>query len=98
MTRGPHMARAYLDWNATAPLRPRARTAVMAACELTGNPSSVHAEGRAARTLIERAREEVAALVGAEPRRVIFTSGATEANMLVLTPNIDLGEERRPRD
>src|SRR6202165_2974870 len=92
------MARAYLDWNATAPLRPQARAAMIAACELTGNPSSVHAEGRAARALIERAREEVAPLVGAEARRVIFTSGATEANTLALTPHIELGSDRRPRD
>src|SRR5258708_37021364 len=92
------MARAYLDWNATAPLRPQARAAMIAACELIGNPSSVHAEGRAARALVERARAEVAALVGAEARRVIFTSGATEANMLALTPHIELGSDRRPRD
>jgi cysteine desulfurase len=92
------MARAYLDWNATAPLRSQARAAMIAACELIGNPSSVHAEGRAARTLIERAREEIAALVGAEARRVIFTSGATEANMLALTPHIELGSDRGPRD
>ncbi len=92
------MARAYLDWNATAPLRPQARAAMIAACELRGNPSSVHAEGRAARALIERARAEVAALVGAEARRVIFTSGATEANTLALTPRIELGSDRRPRD
>ena len=92
------MARAYLDWNATAPLRPQARAAMIAASQYTGNPSSVHAEGRAARALIERAREEVAALVGAEARRVIFTSGATEANMLALTPHIELGSDRRPRD
>jgi cysteine desulfurase len=92
------MARAYLDWNATAPLRPQARAAMIAASQHTGNPSSVHAEGRAARALIERAREEVAALVGAEARRLIFTSGATEANMLALTPHIELGSDRRPRD
>src|SRR5919108_6605894 len=91
-------ARAYLDWNATAPLRPQARAAVVAACELMGNPSSVHAEGRAARALIERAREQVATLVGADARRVIFTSGATEANMLALTPQIQVGSDRRPRD
>jgi cysteine desulfurase len=78
--------RAYLDWNATAPLRPEARAAVSAALELTGNPSSVHAEGRAARRLNEDARAEVAALVGAEPKNVVFTSGGTEANMLALTP------------
>ena len=78
--------RIYLDWNATAPLRPQARTAVLAALDAAGNPSSVHAEGRAARRLIEHAREEVAALTGAEPRNLVFTSGGTEANMLALTP------------
>src|ERR1700730_17599110 len=92
------MARAYLDWNATAPLRPQARTAVLNACDLAGNPSSIHGEGRAARAVVERAREQVAALLGAEARRVIFTSGATEANLLALTPKIELGGERRPRD
>src|SRR5438093_8494819 len=92
------MARAYLDWNATAPLRPQARAAVLEACELTGNPSSVHAEGRAARAIVERAREQLAALVGAQARRVIFTSGATEANMLALTPRIEVGGDRHPRD
>ena len=56
--------RIYLDWNATAPLRPQARAAVLAALDVSGNPSSVHAEGRAARRLIEEAREQVAALVG----------------------------------
>ena len=78
--------RIYLDWNATAPLRQQARAAAMAAFEIAGNPSSVHAEGRAARRLIEDAREQVAALVGAEPRNVVFTSGGTEANMLALAP------------
>lgn len=76
--------RVYLDWNATAPLRPEARAAMVAV--LDGNPSSVHAEGRAARRRIEEAREKVAALVGAEPRNVVFTSGGTEANMLALAP------------
>jgi cysteine desulfurase len=79
--------RAYFDWNATAPLRPAARAAMLAALAVTGNASSVHAEGRAARRLIEEARSKVAALVQAEPQNVIFTSGATEANMLALTPN-----------
>ena len=60
--------RIYLDWNATAPLRPQARSAAAAALDLSGNPSSVHAEGRAARRVVEEARESVAALVGAEPR------------------------------
>jgi cysteine desulfurase len=73
------MGRVYLDWNATAPLRPEARAAMVAALSLAGNPSSVHAEGRAARSLVERARAEVAAAVGAKPSEVVFTSGATEA-------------------
>src|SRR5262245_15570317 len=72
--------RAYLDWNATAPLRPQARAAMAAAVEVVGNPSSVHAEGRAARQILETARERVAAAVGAKPRDVIFTSGGSEAN------------------
>ena len=76
----------YLDWNATAPLRSEARAAALAAFGVVGNPSSVHGEGRAARRLIEQAREQVAALVGAEPRNVVFTSGGTEANMLALVP------------
>ncbi len=71
--------RVYLDWNATAPLRAEARAAMLAACDLVGNPSSVHAEGRAARAVVERARAEVAALVGCKAREVVFTSGATEA-------------------
>ena len=71
-------SRAYLDWNATAPLRPAARDAVIAAMEVVGNPSSVHAEGRAARGIVERARGQVASLVGCKPSEVVFTSGATE--------------------
>src|SRR5262249_57329750 len=67
-------------------LRQAARAAARAACETTGTRSSVHVEGRAARRLIEQAREKVAALVGAEPRGVVFTSGGTEANMLALVP------------
>jgi cysteine desulfurase len=78
--------RAYLDWNATAPLRPQAKAAIAAALDVTGNPSSVHAAGRAARHLVETAREQVAALAGVEPRDVIFTSGGTEANVLALSP------------
>lgn len=74
--------RAYMDHNATAPLRPEARAAVHAALEVLGNPSSVHAEGRAARALIEKARGEVARLAGAKPAEVIFTSGGTEAARL----------------
>src|SRR3954468_12602444 len=77
---------AYLDWNATAKLRPEAAAAITAALDVTGNPSSVHGAGRAARRLVEAAREQVAALVGAAPRDVVFTSGGTEANMLALSP------------
>lgn len=76
--------RSYLDYNATAPLRPEAREALCSALEICGNPSSVHHAGRAARAVLEKGRREVAALVGVEPRHVIFTSGATEANATVL--------------
>ena len=76
-------ARIYLDHNATAPLRPEARAAMTSALDLVGNASSVHGEGRRARATIETAREQVAALVGAKPSEVIFTSGATEANATV---------------
>jgi len=74
----------YCDHNATAPLRPEAREAVARALALTGNPSSVHAGGRAARALVEEARQAVADLVQAKSDSVIFTSGATEANALAL--------------
>ena len=78
--------RSYFDWNATAPMRPQAAEALREALSVPGNPSSVHAEGRAARRLVEEAREEVAALVAARPGDVFFTSSGTEANMLALTP------------
>jgi cysteine desulfurase len=90
--------RSYLDWNATTPLRPEAAEALRAALAVPGNPSSVHAEGRAARRLIEDAREQVAALVSAKPGDVFFTSSGTEANMLALTPAIQTADERRPRE
>lgn len=90
--------RAYFDWNATAPLCDAARDAMIEALKATGNASSVHAEGRAARALIEKARQQVAALVGAEPRNVTFTSGGTEANALALTPALETSSERAPRD
>ena len=80
--------RVYLDWNATTPLRPEARAAMVAAYDLVGNPSSVHAEGREARRLIEDARAALAAAVGALPRNVIFTSAGTEANALALSPGL----------
>jgi cysteine desulfurase len=80
--------RVYLDWNATTPLRREAREAMTSAWELSGNPSSVHAEGRQARRLVEDARVAVAEAIGASPRDVIFTSGGTEANALALTPGL----------
>jgi len=88
--------RIYLDWNATAPLRPAAHAAMLAALDRVGNPSSVHAEGRAARHLVETARDQVAALVGAEARNVVFTSGGTEANALALTPAIERPGLKQP--
>ncbi|WP_354075587.1 cysteine desulfurase family protein [Bradyrhizobium sp. S3.5.5] len=81
-------SRVYLDWNATTPLRAEARTAMLAAWELIGNPSSVHAEGREARRLVEEARATLAAAVGALPRNVVFTSAGTEANALALSPGL----------
>jgi len=83
--------RVYLDWNATTPLRPEARQAMAAAWEVAGNPSSVHAEGRQARRLVEDARTAIAAAVGARPQDVVFTSGGTEANALALTPGLRRG-------
>jgi cysteine desulfurase len=80
--------RVYLDWNATTPLRPEAREAMAAAWDLPGNPSSVHAEGRQSRRLVEQARISVANAISAEPRNIIFTSCGTEANALALTPGL----------
>lgn len=84
-------ARAYLDYNASAPLIPEAREAMIAALDLAANPSSVHAEGRAARRLIENARRDVASLVNARAEHVVFTSGATEAASTLLTPDWQMG-------
>jgi cysteine desulfurase len=83
--------RVYLDWNATTPLRPEAKAAMVAAWELSGNPSSVHSEGRKARRLVEDARGAVAQAVGAGPQDVVFSSGGTEANALALTPRLRRG-------
>ncbi|MCE6073310.1 cysteine desulfurase family protein [Agrobacterium vitis] len=83
--------RIYMDWNATAPLLNEARDAMLAALSMPGNPSSVHAEGRAARALVEKARRQVADLVGAAPANVIFTSTATEAANFVLSPRYRMG-------
>ena len=87
--------RVYLDWNATTPLGPEARQAMAAAWDLLGNPSSVHAEGRQARRLVEGAREAVAEAVGAQARNVVFTSSGTEANALALTPGLRRGAGAR---
>ncbi len=84
--------RTYLDANATEPLRPAARGAVLAALDAVGNPSSVHEDGRAARRILEEARERVAARFGAAPANVVFTSGATEANAMAVAA---LGKARR---
>lgn len=78
------MSRVYLDWNATAPLRPEARAAMADALDITGNPSSVHAEGRAAKMLLERSRDQIAEALGAARADIVFTSGATEAAALAL--------------
>jgi cysteine desulfurase len=80
--------RTYLDWNATTPLRPEARAAMASAWDFQGNPSSVHAEGRQARHLIEEARGILAQALGALPRNIVFTSGGTEANALALSPGL----------
>ncbi|PZM13177.1 cysteine desulfurase family protein [Rhizobium tubonense] len=84
-------SRLYLDWNATAPLHPAARDAMLRALDLFGNPNSVHGEGRATRAAIEAARRQVAIIAGAEPSHVVFTSGATEAANMVLTPEFRMG-------
>jgi cysteine desulfurase len=83
--------RIYLDWNATTPLRHEAQEAMAAALDLCGNPSSVHAEGRQARKLVEDARAIVAGAVGALTRNVVFTSGGTEANALALRSGLKRG-------
>jgi cysteine desulfurase len=75
-------SRVYLDWNATTPLRPAARAAMIAAMDVVGNPSSAHAEGRAAKSLMEKSRAKVAAALGAEGADIVFTAGATEAAAL----------------
>src|SRR5436190_10891768 len=80
----------YLDWNATAPLRPEAAAAITAALAHCGNPSSVHRWGRRARQMVEGARETIALLIGVDPESVVFVSGGTEANHLAL-----LGSGRR---
>ncbi len=84
----------YLDHCATSPLRPEARAAMTAAFDVVGNPSSVHADGRAARALLEQARGQVASLAGAKPASVTFTSGGTEANVLAVRSAVAAGSRR----
>lgn len=88
------MTQIYLDHNATAPVRPEAKAAVLAALDVGGNPSSVHAAGRAARSVIETARGQVAALVGVVGGSVTFTSGGTESNALAIESAVAAGYDR----
>ncbi len=83
------MRRIYFDHNASSPLRPEARAAMLGCMDAVGNPSSVHREGRAARAIVESAREDVALLIGAKPSEIIFTSGATEANVWAVSQGWD---------
>jgi cysteine desulfurase len=88
------MSPIYLDYNATAPIRPEAAEAVACALAIGGNPSSVHAAGRTARAAVERARAQVAALVGVKEGSVTFTSGGTEANALAIESAVTAGSRR----
>ena len=89
--------RVYLDCNATSPLRPEARAAMLSALEAPANPSSVHAEGRQARHLVEEARATIAGFAGAAPEDVTFTSGGTEANTLALVGSLQAAAEQGQR-
>ena len=84
----------YLDYNATAPVRPEVKVAVNAAMDVLGNPSSVHAGGRQARALVETSRAEVANIVGVKPASITFTSGGTEANALPIESAVLAGYDR----
>lgn len=88
--------RIYLDYNASAPLGAPARAAMVEALSVTGNASSVHGEGRAAHGRIAGARRNLAACTGADTRNIVFTSGGTEANASVLTPNVTVDNAERP--
>lgn len=89
-------SRTYLDHNATSPLRAEARDAMLAAFDAPANPSSVHQEGRKARSLIETARDEIARFAGASSRDIVFTSGGTEALNLALTLGLETEGEKKP--
>jgi cysteine desulfurase len=84
----------YLDYNATAPIRPEAAEAAACALGIGGNPSSIHAAGRLARAAVEKARDQVAALIGVKPGSLTFTSGGTEANALAIESAIAAGAKR----
>ena len=84
----------YLDYNATAPIRPEAREAALCALDIGGNPSSIHANGRLARAAVEKARGEVAALAGASSEAVTFTSGGTEANGMAIRSAVAAGAKK----
>ena len=86
--------RIYLDYNATSVVRPEAEAAAVAALRLGGNASSIHAAGRAARAMVEEAREAVASLAGARPQDVVFTSGGSEANTLAILSAVQAGSRR----
>ena len=88
------MTSVYLDYNATAPIRPEAAEAAACALGIGGNPSSVHAAGRLARAAIEKAREQVAGLISVKPGSITFTSGGTEANALAIDSAIAAGAKR----
>ena len=94
-TVNPTNMRIYLDHNATSPLRTSVKEALINRLGAPLNPSSVHQEGRQGRKVIEAAREKVAALVGADPKAVVFTSGGTEANNMALSPRVQFGSEVR---
>ena len=87
----------YLDHNAITPVRPEAKAAVAAALEVFGNPSSVHQAGRSARDLLDRARAQVAAAIGAAPKDVVFTSGATEGATLAIRGAVEAAPAGRRR-
>lgn len=88
------MTAVYLDYNATAPIRPEAEDAVLRALRVGGNPSSVHAAGRAARAVVEHARDQVAAMIGGPASTVVFVSGGAEANALAIDSAVDAGSRR----
>jgi cysteine desulfurase len=88
------LPRVYLDHNATSPIRPEAEAAVLAALRLGGNPSSIHAGGRAARAMIEQARLDVAVLAGCGTGALVFVSGGAEANALAIDSAVAAGARR----